>query len=272
MNILTIDVEDWFTLTAGGSGFSSCSRLERELEVLTEIVRGGSAGATFFISGEIVNNHKELLRELAREFDIGLHGYRHVCAGRMSVAEFRQDVLRAKDTVETLLGRRVTKFRAPYFAISKEYVKELFDCGIETDCSCASINHQFGKRVIDCSEPCVLEYGGRTMREFPPSPIFCLGMGCGFLGGGYFRLLPYRMVSCFSNRNKDYLLSYIHPRDLDADQPLLPGLSPLRRFKSYVGLKGAEKKLRRWLADYTFTDIATAEERIDWQAVPAVHL
>ena len=67
-------------------------------------------------------------------------------------------------------------------------------------------------------------------------------------------------------------MSYIHPRDLDAGQPMLHGLPIKRKFKSYVGLKGAEAKLRRWLTDFQFTDVATAESQIDWSQVPVVEV
>ena len=59
-------------------------------------------------------------------------------------------------------------------------------------------------------------------------------------------------------------MAYIHPRDLDGGQPMLEGLPMARRFKSYVGTKTAEAKLRRYLTDFEFTDIATANKQIDW--------
>ena len=70
----------------------------------------------------------------------------------------------------------------------------------------------------------------------------------------------------------DYLLSYIHPRDLDPGQPMVPGLSNIRKFKSYVGLKGAEKKLRNFLQDFKFTDIVTAEASVDWDKAKVLKL
>jgi hypothetical protein len=45
-----------------------------------------------------------------------------------------------------------------------------------------------------------------------------------------------------------------------------------RKFKSYVGLKGAEKKLNQWLTDFQFIDIATAVKMIDWERVPVVEV
>ena len=48
--------------------------------------------------------------------------------------------------------------------------------------------------------------------------------------------------------------------------------SAARKFKSYVGLKGAETKLRKWLKDFKFVDVATANEGIDWGKVPVVKM
>ena len=67
-------------------------------------------------------------------------------------------------------------------------------------------------------------------------------------------------------------MAYIHPRDLDAGQPMLEGLPLTRRFKSYVGLKGAEAKLRKYLTDFDFIDIATANKKIDWENAPKIVL
>ena len=44
-----------------------------------------------------------------------------------------------------------------------------------------------------------------------------------------------------------YNISYIHPRDMDPSQPVIKSLSALRKFKSYCGLKTAEKKFKKML-------------------------
>ncbi len=76
----------------------------------------------------------------------------------------------------------------------------------------------------------------------------------------------------WAKKDREYLLSYIHPRDLDAGQPMVPGLPAARKFKSYVGLAGAEKKLRQFLKDFPFTDIATAEAAVDWDKARIIEL
>ena len=42
-------------------------------------------------------------------------------------------------------------------------------------------------------------------------------------------------------------MTYFHPRDFDAGQPMIPGLSRFRKFKSYVGIEDTLYKLSNLL-------------------------
>ena len=44
-----------------------------------------------------------------------------------------------------------------------------------------------------------------------------------------------------------------------------------RIFKSYYGIKGCEKKLLRWINDFKFTDLKTAEKSINWDKVKTIN-
>ena len=92
-----------------------------------------------------------------------------------------------------------------------------------------------------------------------------------FSGGGYFRLLPLPLLQSLWRRS-GYTMTYFHPRDFEADQPYLPGLGPVRRFKSYYGLGRAEAKLRTILREFPFESVAAAERQVDWAAAPVVRL
>ena len=118
--------------------------------------------------------------------------------------------------------------------------------------------------------PGIIEYRGIRMKEFPVGFKSFAGKHVVFSGGGYFRLCPYPIVKAWSREAGDYLMSYIHPRDLDAGQPMLKNLPLSRKFKSYVGLGRAETKLRKWLSDFRFVDIEAADKAVDWNA--AFHL
>ena len=65
-------------------------------------------------------------------------------------------------------------------------------------------------------------------------------------------------------------MTYFHPRDFDYQQPIIKELSTLRKFKSYVGLKNCMKKLERWVCEYDFIDLKTADKNINWNQVPKI--
>jgi hypothetical protein len=92
-----------------------------------------------------------------------------------------------------------------------------------------------------------------------------------FSGGGYFRLFPLPLLRLFWRRSA-YTMTYFHPRDFEPDQPLLQGLSAMRRFKSYYGLANAESKLRAIIKEFPFESVRTANARIDWAKAPRVRL
>ena len=55
-------------------------------------------------------------------------------------------------------------------------------------------------------------------------------------------------------------MTYFHPRDFDPDQPMVPGLSFARKFKSYVGLSRSYIKLQRLLSELEFLTLFEAVE------------
>ena len=114
-----------------------------------------------------------------------------------------------------------------------------------------------------------LKVSGAQLKCFPLNTTR-LGLNAVvYSGGGYFRLLPKAYLSYLFAKHP-YVMTYFHPRDFDPEQPIIPGLSPLRRFKSYVGLSGAETKLRAILQQYDFMTVLDAASAIDWASVPEV--
>lgn len=277
MLILTIDIEEWYHLLDVDylkEEKTYESRIEENVNRLLQILSDTNTKATFFILGSIAKENKNLIRKIADKYDIGTHGFCHRTTDTLSEKEFKEDLSLSIKTIEDIVGKKITKYRAPGFSVCKEsYFEVIADCGIEIDCSATSINHSYGKKVINESKPCIIDCNGGKIKEFPPTTISLLNKKIGFLGGGYFRLFPYWLIKRWTKElQDDYLLSYIHPRDLDFGQPMIKELPLNRKFKSYVGLRGAEKKLRQWLTDFSFTDIATAEKDIDWDNVPIIKL
>lgn len=282
MNILTFDVEEWFHLLDFDATRTEAEwknyevRIHENVERIFRILEETDTKATFFIIGWVAKTYPELIRKIAEKYQIGCHTMNHQLVWQQTPEEFRTDVETGVKMLEDITGKKVECFRAPGFSIRESEgwaFETLAELGIKYDSSVfpAPASHG-GMPSYGAAVPSIVEVGGVQMKEFPIPYHSFAGRHIVFNGGGYFRLMPYGIISKWTKQCDNYCLSYIHPRDLDAGQPMLEGLPVTRKFKSYVGLKGAENKLRKYLTEFEFTDIATAERQIDWEGVPRVKL
>ena len=88
---------------------------------------------------------------------------------------------------------------------------------------------------------------------------------------GTFDCCPIKLIENWTHQS-NYVMTYFHPRDFDIEQPIVPGLSLPRRFKSYVGIKKCKPKLEQWLNDFDFIDLHQADLSINWDKVSVVKL
>ena len=169
-----------------------------------------------------------------------------------------------------ITGKRVTSYRAPGFSIGRNEVwalEILADEGLEFDASIFVGNHSHGGLpTFPSVKPIAVDLGGgKKIKEFPMTGMPVLGGKVVVSGGGYFRLFPTLVIlRCFASA--DYVMTYFHPRDFDPQQPIMDGLSTIRRFKSYVGLSSAEAKFRRVLDEFKFSSLSAAEKKINWDS------
>lgn len=278
MNILTFDTEEWFHLLDNDSTRSEAQwvnyekRIEGNVGRILDILDSTNTKATFFVIGWVAKTYPDLVRRISERHEIGSHTMNHQLVWQQTQEEFRQDVEESIHRLEDITGKKITKFRAPGFSIRESEgwaFETLYDLGITTDSSVFPAHHAHGGMPSYPGKgPALIKHQGAIIREFPIPFRTVAGKHIIFSGGGYFRLFPYRFIKKWSAESSDYLLSYIHPRDLDANQPMIKELNMLRRFKSYYGLADAERKLRNWLTDFKFVDLAEAERSIDWNKVP----
>lgn len=277
MNILTFDVEEWFHILDNDSTRSEEQwksyevRIYKNLERIFRILEDTDTKATFFIIGWIAKTYPNLIKEIASKYQIGSHTMNHQLVWQQSKNEFMEDVSSSIKLLEDITGKKVNAFRAPGFSIreSEDWAFELlYECGIEYDSSVFPAAHAHGGMPSYKGKgPAIISRNGIEIKEFPITYKSILNRHIIFSGGGYFRLFPYSLIKKWTSESPEYLISYIHPRDLDASQPIIKDLSLFRKFKSYYGLGMAEKKFRRWLNDFKFTDIETASDMIDWKNV-----
>lgn len=282
MNILTFDIEEWFHILDNESTKTINEwknfevRIHANMERIFAILDRTNSKATFFCLGWIAETYPEVIKEIvARGYEIGTHTSMHQLIYEQTQTEFAKDLEHSVKTLEDLTGQKVKYFRAPGFSIT-ENEKWAFEIlvkqGIEVDSSIFPTARAHGgfpsyKEPV----PSLLKYNGIQLKELPINYTTFVGNPIIFSGGGYFRLFPYPLLKKLTKQS-GYVMSYLHPRDFDAGQPVIKELSLPRKFKSYVGLKGATTKLEKWLIDFEFIDVATAIKTINWDEVPVVQL
>lgn len=282
MRVLTFDIEDWFHILDFDDTVSITSwdkyevRLDAGIDFILEALANKGFRATFFILGWVAEKHPHAIKKIiSMGHELGNHSYSHLLLYRHKPDEVIKDLKYSNNILQDLSGRSIKYFRAPGFSIKKDtnwVFDVLCDLGIEVDSSIFPTSRGHGGyRGFPFSTPCIINYKGRYLKELPVNTYNFMGKEIVFSGGGYFRLLPFYLQKLFY-RNSNYLMTYFHTRDFDSDQPVLRNLSILRKFKSYVGLKGSKAKFLKLLEEYEYIDINEACKKINWGKAPIVNI
>ncbi len=274
MNILTFDIEEWFHILDNDSTKTEKEwsnyeyRLDANMDRIFELLDRKNQKATFFCIGWVAREFPHILKKIDdMGFEIATHSDKHQLAYEQSKDEFRQDLEISIKSIEDCIGKKVTSYRAPGFSIMEEnkwVFEELVNQGIEIDCSVFPAKRSHGGfESYGTAKPSVLDLNGLQLKEFPINLFQTMGKNMIFSGGGYFRLLPYPVIKYMMN-NSEYVMTYFHPRDFDASQPMIGELSAFRKFKSYYGLSESFSKLEKLISDFEFIDLKEAVSRVDW--------
>lgn len=262
-NALTIDVEDWFQVSALAPHIpradwdkSSC-RVESNIERLLLALERNHAHATFFTLGWIAERYPTLVRNIVKAgHELASHGYGHLRASEQTQAEFLDDVTRAKALLEDIGGVKVTGYRAPSFSIGHGNLwafDVLRQAGYDYSSSVYPVRHDHYGMPDAPRTPFVTESG---LIEIPLSTVRFGGRNWPAGGGGWFRLFPYQ-VSRALIRNVNRQLSrpaifYMHPWEIDPTQPRVPGVSLKTRVRHYINLARTEARLEQLLKDFAW--------------------
>jgi polysaccharide deacetylase family protein (PEP-CTERM system associated) len=282
MNILTFDIEEWFHLLdhpgtrTEGDWVNFPVRIHENMERIMEMLAQNKQSATFFCLGWVARKYPEIIRQISDlGHEIATHSDLHQLAYQQNRNQFSEDLSRSIQSLESLTGKIVRAYRAPGFSLKEEnkwVFEELLKNGIEIDCSIFPAKRAHGGfENFGQQEPCWVEMNGVRLKEFPINVSSIGNFPLIFSGGGYFRLFPSWVLDQLW-KDQRYIMTYFHPRDFDAGQPMIEDLSFIRKFKSYYGLSSAMGKLEFLIKKYPFVDLARAEREIDWENARVVRL
>lgn len=268
-NAFSVDVEDYFQVAAfeglvprsEWDGLES--RVESNTRRLLDLLDGHRVRATFFVLGWVAERHPRLVREIERRgHEVAAHGYDHRPVTSQSRDEFRADVRKTKRILEDLSGVEVLGYRAPTYSIVRGTLwalDVLAEEGYRYDSSIFPIVHdRYGIPTAERFPGPLETRSGRRLLEFPISTVRLGGINFPFVGGGYLRQYPLWVILRGMRRvnlvDRQPALVYVHPWELDPEQPRLPA-GALTRLRHYRNLHRTEDRLRALLSRFRFTTL-----------------
>jgi polysaccharide deacetylase family protein (PEP-CTERM system associated) len=261
VNALTIDVEDYFQVSAFApyirrSDWDTMEcRVERNVRRLLALLDRHQTQATFFTLGWIAERYPQMVRDIAKAgHEVASHGYGHERVSDLSEAAFEQDLLRAKGLLEDLSGAPVLGYRAPSFSIGTGNLWALEVL--------ARTGHRYSSSIYPIQHdhygmPDAPRFAYRTpqgLLEVPPTTLRLMNRNLPSSGGGYFRFFPYAlsrwMLKQVNQSERQSAIFYFHPWEIDAQQPRVQGIDMKSGFRHYVNIDRMEARLERLLSDF----------------------
>jgi polysaccharide deacetylase family protein (PEP-CTERM system associated) len=266
INALSFDVEDYFQVTGfehviDRSAWGQIApRFQIGLGRILDILDRHGTRATFFFLGWIADHHPDsVTRVAARGHEIAIHGYEHRLIYDQTEEAFEADIRRAIAAVRKSYGGPLIGHRAPSFSICEQSLWALDilkQLGFQYDSSIFPFKRRrYGIKGAP-TRPHEIRQG---LWEFPLSTVGLFGKAIPVCGGGYFRLYPYfftrKAIRHLNESRKQPAIVYIHPWELDPDQPTVAGASFGNTFRHRVNLDKTGARLEALCRDFSFAPI-----------------
>ena len=263
VNALTIDVEDYFQVSAFAPFIARSEwptrecRVERNVERILAMLAVRQTKATFFTLGWIAERYPQLVRTIvAQGPELASHGYGHQRASDLSEGDFFADIDSAKKLLEDTGSVAVQGYRAPSFSIGNNNLwafDSLARAGYRYSSSIYPIAHDhYGMP----DAPRFAHEVRAGLLEIPVTTLRLGGRNFPSSGGGYFRLLPYALSRWMLRRVNAHdgqpAIFYFHPWEIDADQPRVAGIDARTRFRHYVNIERMPARLEQLLGDFAW--------------------
>lgn len=274
-NILTVDLEDWFSVETFGDILTpeNWETLKPAVEYTTEkiiaLFRRKRVKATFFVLGWIADHYPDLIKLVVQEgHEIACHSYHHRMVSSLSPDGFRRDTEMALEAINNACGVRPIGYRSPSWGIKAgmDWAFEiLIDLGFKYDSSIFPIRHDiYGDPAAPRDAYQVELKSGQSIIEIPASTVMILGRRFPIGGGGWLRQFPYwftRWGIRKINSESIPAVVYFHPWELETNIPRLK-LSFKNRIRQYGGLSTMEIKVKKLLDDFDFITLKEYTESL----------
>lgn len=267
---MTIDVEDYYHVSAFGKVIAPedwdqwPSRVEQNTDTLLGMFDDANIKATFFVLGWVAERYPNIVKKLAANgHEVASHGYSHQLIYRQTPEVFKEETYRSKVLLEDQCGSAVQGYRAASYSITPKSLWALDilgELGFTWDSSIFPVHHDRYGIPGSPEEPyTIITQSGHSLTEFPLTTAKVFGQSVPAAGGGYFRQYPYALSRWLFNRaslnQSKPQIFYLHPWEIDPEQPRVPGASWFSNFRHYTNLARCQPRLRQMLQDFAFTTV-----------------
>jgi polysaccharide deacetylase family protein (PEP-CTERM system associated) len=190
----TVDVEDWYQSSID-YGAPVSERLVRNMEVVLGLLAECGVHGTFFVQGRVAETFPQVVASIVSAgHEVQSHGYSHTPLFELDHDGLRQELDRARKTVEDACGMPVTAFRAQDFSVLRENLwamDAIEQTGFTLDSSIFPMRtRRYGISRWELAPHHLTLGNGAKILEVPVA-IWEVGpMRVPVAGGGYFRVLP----------------------------------------------------------------------------------
>lgn len=259
--VFSIDLEDWYQGIE--LPYADWGKYERRVEkgfyAIFNLLEKYETKATWFTLGWIADYYPHLIKELHQAgHELGSHTYKHEKVYDQTPEQFREEIKRTRNSIETITGKKVVSHRSPFFSITAKSLwalDVLAEEGFTIDCSISPIKTwRYG--IATCPDT-IFRIKENNLIEFPVSRFKFLHKQLG-IGGAYFRLFPYSFTSNSlkqRHRNKLPNMFYIHPWEYDPQHPSV-GLNWKSKITHYTNLTTTLARTERMLNEFKFTSVS----------------
>jgi polysaccharide deacetylase family protein (PEP-CTERM system associated) len=262
INGLSVDVEDYYHVSAFENHISRNdwdslpSRVEKNVDDLLELFSGVNVKATFFVLGWVAERYPGMVRRIIEQgHELASHGYSHIRITNHTPESFFQDIDNTKKILEDAGGINVSGFRAASYSITAETLwahEIIYNAGYSYSSSVYPVIHDlYG--IPDAPRFSYKVCNGNLL-EIPISTYKFMNNNIPCGGGGYFRLFPYllsrHMIRTINAMDGMPAIFYLHPWEIDVNQPRQEALPLKTRFRHYLNLDKMENRLKKLCLDF----------------------
>lgn len=262
VNAMTVDVEDYFQVSAFEKNVTKQEwdsipcRVEQNVDRILSLFDDKDIKATFFTLGWVAERYPQMVRRIVENgHELASHGWEHIRVINQTPDQFSADIIRTKTFLEDVSGEPVKGYRAASYSIGSKNLwalDRLEEAGYLYSSSIVPVKHDLYGMPEASRFPFWSDSG--KLLEIPITTVTIAGKNINCAGGGWFRLFPYWFtrwaISQVNNKEQQPGIFYLHPWEIDTQQPRVEGASAKARFRHYLNLDKTYTRLERLLDDF----------------------